>query len=57
MSIDGLVFASLQRLVSIALELPFFEEVVLATLSGLNADKAPGTDGFSLAFWHIAGIL
>ena len=50
-SIDGLVLASLQPSVSAALELPFSEEEVLASLSNLNGDKASGPDGFSLAFW------
>ena len=29
----------------------FTEEEVLATVSGLNDDKAPGPDGFPIAFW------
>ena len=33
------------------LEEMFTEEEILATISGLNGDKAPGPDGFSLAFW------
>ena len=47
-----LLFASLQPIVSAALEFPFFEEEVLATLFDLDGDKALGPDGFSLAFWQ-----
>ncbi|KAL6338115.1 hypothetical protein AAG906_010684 [Vitis piasezkii] len=39
-------------IVSAALEFPFFEEEVLATLFDLDGDKALGQDGFSLAFWQ-----
>ena len=34
------------------LEDPFSTEEVFAALSELNGDKAPGPDGFSIAFWH-----
>ena len=33
------------------LEGPILEEEVTKAMSGLGDDKAPGTDGFSLAFW------
>ncbi|RVW86982.1 Transposon TX1 uncharacterized 149 kDa protein [Vitis vinifera] len=33
------------------LEIPFTEEEVFATLSDLVKDKAPGLDGFTMAFW------
>ena len=33
------------------LEETFLEEEILTTISGLNSDKAPGLDGFPLAFW------
>ena len=33
------------------LEEMFTEEEVLAAVSGLNVDKAPGPDGFPIAFW------
>ncbi|RVW74010.1 Transposon TX1 uncharacterized 149 kDa protein [Vitis vinifera] len=52
LSIDGLVFDSLQLADSEALETPFSEEEVLVALSNLSGDKAPGPDGFSLAFWQ-----
>lgn len=34
------------------MELPFSEEEVVAALQSLKGDKAPGPDGFSLAFFH-----
>ena len=36
------------------LEEMFTEEEVLATVSGLNDDKAPGPDGFPIAFWSFS---
>ncbi|RVW34760.1 LINE-1 reverse transcriptase-like [Vitis vinifera] len=33
------------------LEIPFLEEEVLAALTDLGKDKAPGPDGFTMAFW------
>ena len=33
------------------LELPFSEEEVFAALSDLGKDKAPGPDGYTMAFW------
>ena len=33
----------------------FTEEEVLAAISGLNDDKAPGPDGFPIAFWSFSG--
>ena len=32
----------------------FTEEEVLAAVSGLNDDKAPGPDGFPIAFWSFS---
>ena len=29
----------------------FFEEEIWTAISGLNSDKAPGPDGFPIAFW------
>ena len=34
------------------LEESFSVDEVFSTLSNLNRDKAPGPDGFSLAFWQ-----
>ena len=36
------------------LEEMFTEEEVLAAVSGLNDDKAPGPDGFPIAFWSFS---
>ena len=36
------------------LEEMFTEEEILAAISGLNDDKAPGPDGFPLAFWSFS---
>ena len=36
------------------LEEMFIEEEILAAVSGLNGDKAPGPDGFPLAFWSFS---
>ncbi|RVW79808.1 LINE-1 retrotransposable element ORF2 protein [Vitis vinifera] len=35
-----------------ALELPFTEAEIYAALMGMNGDKAPGPDGFTVAFWQ-----
>ena len=34
------------------LELPFMEEEVHSALMDMNGDKAPGPDGFTMAFWQ-----
>ena len=36
------------------LEEMFTEEEILAAVLGLNSDKAPGSDGFPLAFWSFS---
>ena len=36
------------------LEETFSEEEIWAAISGLNSDKAPGPDGFPLAFWSFS---
>ena len=36
------------------LEEMFIEEEVLAAVTGLNDDKAPGPDGFPIAFWSFS---
>ena len=37
-----------------ALEMPFTEDEVFDALLGCNGDKAPGLDGFSMAFWQFS---
>ena len=34
------------------MELPFTTEEVLYALTDMNGDKAPGPDGFTIAFWQ-----
>lgn len=50
-SISGLAFDSLASVDSKALKIPFSEKEVLTTWSSLSGDKAPGSDGFFMAFW------
>ena len=48
---------TLENLDAFALELPFTkeeEEEVLGALLGCSGDKAPGPNGFSMAFWQFA---
>ena len=37
-----------------ALEVPFTKDEVFDALLGCSGDKAPGLDGFSMAFWQFA---
>ncbi|RVW31827.1 putative ribonuclease H protein [Vitis vinifera] len=53
-SVSGLQFEMLEPLDANALETPFMEEEVFDALVGCNGDKAPGPDGFSMAFWLFA---
>ena len=50
-SIDELSFMGLDSSEAEGLENPFSEEEVFATLSDLGKEKAPGPDGFTMAFW------
>ena len=50
--IDGLPFASLNPEEASSLEVPFREEEVFIALNEMDGDKAPGPDGFTLAFWQ-----
>ena len=51
-SIVGLNFKNIRGEATTNLENPFSMEQVFMALSGLKGDKAPGVDGFLLAFWH-----
>ena len=51
-SISGMDFETLNRQDAVKLEEPFTKEEVFNALSTLNGDKAPGPDGFSMAFWQ-----
>ena len=49
-SISGLQLETLDQLDASALESPFTKEEVFNALLSCNGDKAPGPDGFSMAF-------
>jgi hypothetical protein len=49
---DGLDFDSIDAAGASSLELPFEEREVLEVVKGMNKDKAPGLDGFSMAFFQ-----
>ncbi|KAJ9680532.1 hypothetical protein PVL29_019761 [Vitis rotundifolia] len=51
-SVNNLEFDSIGAEEAARLELMFTVEEVFLALSELNGDKAPGPDGFTLAFWH-----
>jgi hypothetical protein len=50
--LDNLAFDTLDAVESSSLELPFEENEVFEVIKGMNRDKAPGPDGFSLAFFQ-----
>ncbi|KAJ9697075.1 hypothetical protein PVL29_009023 [Vitis rotundifolia] len=50
-SIDGLSFSVLGSSEAEGLEIPFSKGEVFVALSDLGKDKAPGPDGFTMAFW------
>ena len=50
-SINGLNFKKLGEGLANSLEVIFFEEEIFAALSSYWGDKAPGPDGFTMAFW------
>ncbi|RVW34286.1 putative ribonuclease H protein [Vitis vinifera] len=49
--VEGLSFMRLDSCEAEGLEIPFTEGEVFAALSDLGKDKAPGPDGFTMAFW------
>ena len=49
---NGLQVGVLEGEAAALLEAPFSEEEVFGALSDLNGDKAPGPDGFTMAFWQ-----
>ena len=51
-SILGLPFSSLDSVEAGLLEEAFSVEEVQIAVFGLNGDKAPGSDGFTLTFWQ-----
>ena len=50
--IKGLQLDHLSLQEAESLELPFSEEEVRFALMEMNGDKAPGLDGFTVAFWQ-----
>ncbi|RVW71963.1 LINE-1 reverse transcriptase-like [Vitis vinifera] len=50
--LEGLHLKSLDHSEAEALEVPFTEEEIFAALMDMNGDKAPGPDGFTVAFWQ-----
>ena len=50
-NIQRLIFSRIFVLEATSLELSFKIEEVLVALRDMNGDKAPGSDGFTIAFW------
>ncbi|RVX03380.1 DEAD-box ATP-dependent RNA helicase 28 [Vitis vinifera] len=50
--IEGLHLNRLNSCETEVLELPFTEEEIHSVLMEMNGDKAPGPDGFTVAFWQ-----
>ena len=50
--LDGLEFSSIDEEDNIMLEHPFTEEEVLRVVKDMAGDKAPGPDGYSMAFFQ-----
>ncbi|RVW80244.1 hypothetical protein CK203_044823 [Vitis vinifera] len=50
--IEGLHLKRLNSREAEVLEMPFTEEEIYAALMDMNGDKAPGPDGFTVAFWQ-----
>uniref|UniRef100_A0A2N9HSR5 Reverse transcriptase domain-containing protein n=1 Tax=Fagus sylvatica TaxID=28930 RepID=A0A2N9HSR5_FAGSY len=50
--LGGLEFSSLEAGEATHLERPFSEEEVVLALNQISGEKAPGPDGFTLAFFH-----
>ncbi|KAJ9691474.1 hypothetical protein PVL29_013603 [Vitis rotundifolia] len=50
--LEGLHLKSLDLSEVEALEAPFSEEEIFSALMDMNGDKAPGPDGFTVAFWQ-----
>jgi hypothetical protein len=50
--IDGIEFTSISEEEAAWLDRPFEESEIVHVVQGCNGDKAPGLDGFSLAFFQ-----
>ena len=55
--LDGLEFSMISNEDSDWLGRPFEEEEVLGVIQGFNGDKAPGPDGFSMAFFQACWVV
>ena len=53
-NINGLTFQSINEIDVSKMEDPFIIKEVFTTLSNLNGNKAPGSDGFTMAFWQFS---
>ena len=53
-SLSGLSFKQVGAESAARLEVIFSEEEVFVAVSDLNGDKAPGPDGFPIAFWQVS---
>ena len=51
-TVDGLDFASLDESDRLSLEREFAREEIIAALREVEGDKAPGPDGFTIAFFQ-----
>ena len=54
---DGLEFSSIEEDERLELERYFSKEEVVTVLQEMEGDKAPGPDGFTMAFFKNAGVL
>ena len=52
-TMDGLDFACIEEGERLSLEKEFTKEEVTQVLREMEGDKAPGPDGFTIAFFHI----
>ena len=51
-TMDGLYFACIEEDERVSLEKEFTKEEVIQVLREMEGDKAPGPDGFTMAFFH-----
>ena len=50
--LDGLEFSNISSADAVWLDIPFDDEEVMSVLHSFNRDKAPGPDGFPMAFFQ-----
>ena len=50
--IEGLHLQRLNHSEAEVLEMPFTKEEIFLAMMEMNGDKAPGPDGFTVAFWQ-----